>query len=651
MRINIRGASSAHNFEVDAEPEWTVLQLKEQIAERVRAAGGESTPVATDRIRLIHMARVLENEKRLSETSIVEGQTVHMVLRQVDLPPSPGPQQQSVGAAPTSVPQMDIVSQMLSSLPGIIGGVVQSATTAAAGAAPQTAAAPSVSPGATTAAQSHGAPPQPAFVVHHHQQHHHHHHHHHQMMMLQHQQLLQQQLRQQQQQQQQMAQLQPFVAGVHVHVHVNFSELDALPARLEQLRRQAPFVSGIQTHVLGGQEQTQSPQAPPQAGQQRTTASAASASTTQQSAAQQPPPAQAHQQPHGSPAAAAAGPRPTIAQLAAQAGIVDAGESEAPESLLDVFSRNIMSSFDVPQLMSLIGGSWMPIEKLRDPARQFIRTWSEQNGNVSLASGGEGRQRFAASSARSLIQSMVENHDVYSLLRPRQREGVNMFLALEQWAYVVMLEMTNHILDSGAGAAFTGPLRVIIVRAVGRLFHYAQRELLRNGPADLDHIIQNLIRILIATAAREQPALGQHLQAMGPMALGIAMNTLGQWHQEYQVRFRSESDDSVFTTSIPVFQPIMQRPQASAEVAATRSGGPAATVDMDALLDEAMNEAGTPPPAAAASPAARAALVAGGIPVEEVDDAVRALQRSASSGTPSEIAAHSDIFNALRNSQ
>jgi hypothetical protein len=675
MKINIRGASPSHNFEIEVERELTVERLKTAIAAHIAQQGqqGEES-ISVDRIRLIHMARVLDNARLISDTALQEGQTVHMVIRQVDLTPPPPPQQQATQqpfhnidhhVQQIAIPQMGDLAGVFSALPGLLGGIVNVATNVVTPqqqqqhrATPGPATSPSadgqqlpVDPAATT-----GTPqqvPQGFQQVFVHQQqlphhHHHHHHHHHQhVMRLQqlHQQQLQQQLQQQFQQQQQ--QQQPFVQGVHVHVHVNFNELDALPARLEQLRRQAPFVTEVRTHVAPppvvqspqpvAATQQQSPTAPPQVARG---AGAVPAATPAPAARQAPPTAPA----------ASSGPRATLGQLATQAGIEDTSASEPPSSLIDVFSRSIMSNFDVAQLMTLIGGSWAPLERTRDPAAQYIRSWAASNGNPSLVGArSEGRQRFAASSARSLVQSLVENSLLYNLLGPRQRVGTNLFEALERWAYVMIGDLTTLILDGGQGRAFTDRLRQLAVQHVGRLLHYSQQDYLRQGPADLDHIIQTMIRIFLDMAVREQPQVGQHIAAMGPMAVQIAMSTLGQWLQEYQMHFRrGGNDDAAFRTAVPTFAPLQAATAAATPPSAPPAAIPAAAapvVDMDALLDEAIDESASTPSSASPS-ASRSVLAAAGIPTDEVDDALRTLQQRHSVPEVDD-AAHSDVYLAL----
>ncbi|KAI8601519.1 ubiquitin-related domain-containing protein [Dissophora ornata] len=61
----------------------TVLQLKERLAEMLQ--------VPTPRQRLIFRGRVLVDDKQLSEYSLQDGQTIHLVTRPVDAPPSTQP--------------------------------------------------------------------------------------------------------------------------------------------------------------------------------------------------------------------------------------------------------------------------------------------------------------------------------------------------------------------------------------------------------------------------------------------------------------------------------------------------------------------------------------------------------------------------------
>ncbi|CUG86983.1 ubiquitin-like protein, putative, partial [Bodo saltans] len=641
MKVNIRGASPSHNFELEIQSDWTIERFKTAIAAHIAQQGepGED-PISIDRIRLIFMARVLDNARLISDTTIQEGSTVHMVIRQIDPSPMPPPppqqpqQQQPQGfeqfqqfQQQIQIPQMDIAN-VFSALPGFLGGIVNVATNAVNPQQQQqqqqrpaqaAAAAAGAAQGGNQPAGDGSGVPQPQqvpaqgfqqiFVQQHqpHHQHHHHQHHQHmqhQQMMRQLQQLQQQQLQQQQLQQQQ----QPFVQGVHVHVHVNFSELDALPARLEQLRRQAPFVTEVRTHVAQPQQpvvpqsspaaQPQRPAAPQQPQPAATPAASAAAPTSQPT-----PAVAAAATPSQAPAA-----RATLEQLAAQAGIRDDSASEAPSSLLDVFSRSVMSNFDVAQLMTLVAGSWAPLERTREPAAQFIRGWATANGSPSLAGErSEGRRRFAASSARTLVQSLVENSDLYNLLRPRQRDGTNLFESLERWAYALLVDLTNAILDAGQGRAFTerNAYNCHVVQPADEVM----RVVLNNAlPGHLELVIvQAMIRIFLDTAVREQPQIGQHLASMGPMAINLGMTTLGHWLHEYQhVYRRGGVDDGVFRTAVPTFAPLARPAEPITAAATTVSTTVAAappvaaaaaglSVDMDALLDEAIDESTTSP--------------------------------------------------------
>jgi hypothetical protein len=650
MLVKVRGAQHDHNLSVpNADPTWTVLQLKEAI---VRAHSGDND-LSVDAMRLIFAGRVMTDTQTLQDFGIQDEQTVHMVVRPpAQVPPAPGangpspgdggrnqqPQVVQGGIQQVAGPLLgDLLNQFAPALNQIMPALAQGITRMVP-AAPQEIAGEGNGGSALPAAQQQPqaqaqvqaqaqAQAQMQAQMAAHQQAHLQAHLHHQNMMLQ-----------------QAARANPAVlmAGaappmpaVQVHVHVSLTELDDLPARLQSFyQRMAPAQVTVrveqhqqpqQSPPAQQQPQQQTAGAPTNTGAQRQAPAAAAPSRPVQ---QQPAPAV----PAAAPPAAAseAQPRPNLSQLVAAAGLTtDASNGSPASNLLDALEREVMNTMEIADLMRLMGGDWSPILKARPAVTDFVKR------ELAADSGVGNRQRLAAKTAKSLVTGIVEHIELRPLFLQRQKPNQqNIFRTLENGLYAASLDLIQLFLEEPVPASFTQKLRLQLVRFVGATMDYFSREVLVNGLGDLDVLVQALVRAGIQEASRQNAQLA----AFAPMAGNLAMNTLVMWRNEYMQVHRRSGDDAIFTTEPRV-------PPLAAPAAPPAAAGPAA-VSIDDLLDEALDAqpqrpAGGPAGGDAAS-ALRTSLQDTSLTRQEVEGILAAAQDSSadpSSASSSELCA------------
>lgn len=79
MKVNIQATHDA-KIELEVEPSWSILQLKEAISENEKQTKGSDLPVGC--IRLIFAGKILKDADSVEGCGIKEGNTVHMVKSQ-----------------------------------------------------------------------------------------------------------------------------------------------------------------------------------------------------------------------------------------------------------------------------------------------------------------------------------------------------------------------------------------------------------------------------------------------------------------------------------------------------------------------------------------------------------------------------------------
>ena len=610
MQIKIRGAQQDHNLSVpNAESTWTVLELKQAI---VRAHRGDNELTA-DGMRLIFAGRVMNDSQALSEFGIQDEQTVHMVVRPAASPDSAGAQQQQqqqqpqVGAtifgqqAGQANPLGDLFNQFVPALNQIMPALTQGlnrmvpptaaaaapvgpasegsasqqpnttaqAQTAAAQQAAQAAAAAQAAVAAQAAAQAHvqhmQAMQHQQILLHHHLHHHHQHHVHHQV---------------------QFRGPVPQPPSVQVHIHVNLAELDELPARLQTFYQRvapAPVTVRIEQPAPAASGQTAAPPSSAAAPQGQTAPPAAQRPAPSSAAPPAPAPAPA-------PAAAATQPRPNLTQIVAAAGMPV--ETEPATNLFDALEREVMNSMEIADLMRLVNGDWSPIQKARPAVVAYI------NGELAADNSPGNRERLAAKTAKALVLHLVDHVELRPAFLMRQKPQQNIFRALENGLYATSLELIHLFLEEPCPSNFAQRLRLHLVRFVGSSIDHLSREMLINGQADVDVLVQALVRAGIQAAARQNAQIG----AFAPMAGNMAMNALVMWRNEYMQLHRRAGDSAIFTTDprvLPAAPP--STAPATAATAAAISGPP--SVSIDDLLDEALGEQSSVPAPPTSDPA------------------------------------------------
>ena len=299
------------------------------------------------------------------------------------------------------------------------------------------------------------------------------------------------------------------------------------------------------------------------------------------------PPAPA---PAPAPAAAATQPRPNLTQIVAAAGMPV--ETEPATNLFDALEREVMNSMEIADLMRLVNGDWSPIQKARPAVVAYI------NGELAADNSPGNRERLAAKTAKALVLHLVDHVELRPAFLMRQKPQQNIFRALENGLYATSLELIHLFLEEPCPSNFAQRLRLHLVRFVGSSIDHLSREMLINGQADVDVLVQALVRAGIQAAARQNAQIG----AFAPMAGNMAMNALVMWRNEYMQLHRRAGDSAIFTTDprvLPAAPP--STAPATAATAAAISGPP--SVSIDDLLDEALGEQSSVPAPPTSDPA------------------------------------------------
>jgi hypothetical protein len=536
--IHLKVKYPSGELTVSPEPSILIKDLKVLLAAKL----GDGT--TADRLRLIYIGRVMADDNTLAQYGVGDGQVIHMVIKPADVTQQPARPQPPADA--TSAPGSTAAGGMDSPTgssdgPGVPGpggvdmgglfrGIFQNlqfagplvsaaihrgvhgggfASPAAASAAPTGDESSTGEHASAPRTQSRPATPQAQSQA--------------------------------QQQQQHFAfgipgfpQGFPGMAGpggrvvpptqsaqaplFHVHVHVTMDELEVLPARLSSFEqrmaaRQPP--QHVHVHV-------QQHDGPVNA---RGAANAAAARPNPQTSQGQPVPG----------AVAAGEPRRTVLSDIARGTGLQVGPTGEPHTLQDVLSEAVSNNLDMGEVMQMMQGDWSAVERTRPQLREFIMRRTGGNPTRQL------REELVEESVIDIVEAFDRNQEVQAQVRQRARTGVAMQPLVRAFTRLALRDIVNLVVDGPpAGTAYGVAFRNLVVRHVGHAMVYAERNVVRNGAADVDALLDVALAVVVREGTRQKPELA----GLAGMASMMVLPALRNWKTEYTQRLRREHDTS-----------------------------------------------------------------------------------------------------------
>ncbi|EAN91726.1 putative ubiquitin-like protein [Trypanosoma cruzi] len=526
MRINVSGVRPEHTIsDLEVDLDAGVEGLRRTVAERIGAA--------PERLRLIHMGRLIDDSRPLG-SFLHEGATIHAVITQGAPPPSDSSSRgnNSGNNEQGGVPVMNLLefANFWRGIPDPLLSFIQQSVSSMVG--PTAGRTPVIIQGGIMGS---GMGPHP-------------------MDNSQQQQQQQQQQREQepQSQQQQQQQQQSPLEGqpqqqhrfsfsyavptpealapspVHIHVHVSLDELEQLPERLERFRRRMQASgSTASVHVERG---------PLPHG----------ATSSAQPAA--PRTAESNNGNRGSDNNAPAGSRnlasnalpETIGELT-NALIGTAEEEE--ESGLPQLCVIAFSNANVATLFPLLQGDFSFFAASRERLVEAVRQWGEQPEGEARRTQRENRRRFVEDQVAQAIEALQGNLSFMEFIERARRPQCNFLSELKSYLILAHEEIASAILNPTVDIdQWTTGLRVAFVRIAGIAAERAS-VWFEGGLSVLYELIPLMLQTMISQALN---ARTQWISQVIPMMRLSLTGFIPAWHAEYMSQHRRDTDSILF---------------------------------------------------------------------------------------------------------